>query len=99
MLTAAMLFSFTACGGSTEPAPSGDGTQPSSEGTAVSGEKKLAEKQEYVYQTGSEVQTMDPALASSTPNWAAQAPVCENLVIKFRWSYMDIPFKKKCRLG
>lgn len=41
---------------------------------------KLADKQELVFATNSDVLTMDPAMGSSIPNWGGQALVYENLV-------------------
>lgn len=85
LLALVMMFSVVGCG-KNEPtssnADNGTKTNDSDNETTKDDQKeeKLADKQELTLATGSDVLTMDPAMASSTPNWAGQALVYENLV-------------------
>ncbi len=85
LLALVMMFSVVGCGND-EPTSSktdnGTKTNDTDNNTAKNDpkEEKLADIQELTYATSSDVLTMDPAMASSTPNWAGQALVYENLV-------------------
>lgn len=84
LLALVMMFSVVGCGkdeptnsktdNETKTNDTGDTTKDDTK------DEKLADKQELTLATGSDVLTMDPAMASSTPNWAGQALVYENLV-------------------
>ncbi len=85
LLALVMMFSVVGCG-KNEPtssnADNGTKTNDSDNETTKDDQKeeKLADKQELIFATNSDVLTMDPAMASSTPNWGGQALVYENLV-------------------
>ncbi len=79
-----MVMIFTACSGSITPADNEVVEEPEvtvTEGQAEATEgPKMAEDQTYTFAVSSTVTSFDPHRTGGIPDWAAQAPLYENLV-------------------